>query len=161
MTSPVLVRLTAAFESSRAMPKSRMTGCPAGPFDTMLIWTDQLGAPPVENVVVVDGQARSIEFFDGSVTLVAQVDPPYVRGDCNDDTILNIGDAVFILNALFQGGLPIPCVDPCDANSDGRVDQSDAIYILNYRFLGGPPPASPFPDCGDLGENCESYQSCG
>lgn len=64
-------------------------------------------------------------------------------GDANGDGLVNLSDAIYILNYLFKGG---PAPDPMeagDANGSGNVDLSDAIYILNYLFKGGDPPHCP------------------
>ena len=115
---------------------------------TALAWTDTLGSPPVANVVVVGGASIAAGFADGAITYQEVVAFPYIRADCNDDSIVNIADGIWILNELFQGGPASPCSAACDANDDSLVDAADATYIFNYRFLGGAPPSAPFPDCG-------------
>ena len=67
----------------------------------------------------------------------------YIRGDANADGLINIADAVYLLNYLFTGG---PAPEPLaagDANCDGKVDIADVVYLVNYLFLGGPPPGCP------------------
>lgn len=74
-------------------------------------------------------------------------------GDVNQDSSLDIGDAVSILGYLFGGAaLPPPCVgggidtganlELTDINGDGKLDLGDAIYGLSYIFASGPPPAA-------------------
>jgi hypothetical protein len=70
------------------------------------------------------------------------------RGDCNQDTALNIADAVLVLSFLFSSGAPPSCRDACDGNDDGALDIADPIYLLAWLFAGGPAPAAPHPDCG-------------
>ncbi len=69
-----------------------------------------------------------------------------VCGDANGDGSVDIGDAVFVLNYLYKGGLP-PACDPItdcgDVNLDQTVDLGDAIYLLNYLYKNGPPPGNP------------------
>lgn len=71
-------------------------------------------------------------------------------GDCNQDAILDISDAVCMLNVLFKdASLQLPCGDgtPADPSNialldwqpDGNVDLSDAISLLQYLFLGTSP----------------------
>ncbi len=73
----------------------------------------------------------------------------FIRGDCNSDLSTGVGDAIFMLNALFVPGGPVPpCGDACDAQDDGLFDLSDAVYLLTFLFQGGPPPPPPFPGCG-------------
>ncbi len=84
--------------------------------------------------------------FDPTRTLVTeveyaiQVSPWDYRGDVaptGGDGILDVGDAVYILNYLFKGGPPPDPFIEGDTNCDGLVDLSDAILILNYLFKGG------------------------
>ena len=93
------------------------------------------------------------------------------RGDVNNDSLLDISDAVGILDYLFSGGLRITCLEAADFNNDWLVDITDPVAALNYLFVGGDPPAAPGPvesSCGpdpdagrpngDLG--CEEYLGC-
>jgi hypothetical protein len=62
-------------------------------------------------------------------------------GDVNGDGVVNVGDALYILNYLFKGGpAPIPSLCVGDVNNDDMVNVGDALYILNWLFKGGPPP---------------------
>lgn len=96
------------------------------------------------------------------------IGPPVVmfsRGDCNSDSGIDIGDAVFLLGNLFTAPEPIQCVDACDANDDGSLDISDVIRMLSFLFDS---PSTPFPPPLDCGEDptvadpldCEMYSSC-
>ena len=67
------------------------------------------------------------------------------RGDANGDTVVNIGDTIFLLDALFSGGAGWNCADAADANDDGRIDLADPIRILAFLFSGGLPPEAPGP----------------
>ncbi|MBD3218451.1 MAG: S8 family serine peptidase [candidate division Zixibacteria bacterium] len=63
------------------------------------------------------------------------------RGEVNNDYIVNISDAVVIINYVFIGGPPpIPYLHLGDTNCDGAVNVSDAVWILNYVEASGPPP---------------------
>jgi hypothetical protein len=93
------------------------------------------------------------------------IDASFVRGDIRGNGEILIGDAIFLLNYLYRGGVGAPpCLDAADVNDDGRLSGSDAVYLLRSLFLGGPPPPAPFRDCGpDLttdGLSCESYDAC-
>jgi hypothetical protein len=72
----------------------------------------------------------------------------FVRGDSNDDTRVNISDAVTVLLFLFGGGDPLPCADAGDADDDGRLMLTDALVVLDFLFRAGPPLPAPFPDAG-------------
>ena len=63
-------------------------------------------------------------------------------GDTNKDGVVDIGDAIFVLNYLFKGGpRPFPS-QVGDVNGDDTVDVGDVIYLLNYLFRGGSAPHS-------------------
>ncbi|MEZ5359802.1 MAG: LamG-like jellyroll fold domain-containing protein [Candidatus Zixiibacteriota bacterium] len=64
----------------------------------------------------------------------------YVAGDANGDGTFNIGDAVYMVNYIFNGG-PAPVnLDAGDANGDCSLNIGDPVYMINYIFKGGPPP---------------------
>ncbi|HVR74449.1 MAG TPA: hypothetical protein VMT52_08965 [Planctomycetota bacterium] len=69
----------------------------------------------------------------------------FLRGDANNDTSVNIADAIFTLGYLFLGSDTPPCLDAADTNDDGSTDIADPIYTLSALFSGGPPPAAPYP----------------
>ncbi|OUU23872.1 MAG: hypothetical protein CBC13_04620, partial [Planctomycetia bacterium TMED53] len=130
---------------------------------TSLNWSNALGAPPVINIMVVNGQANPANLINGSVDLVAAIGG-FVRGDVNDDGGINIADAVSLLAGLFTGGL-LPCADAADANDDGSTNIADAVYVLANLFSGGPGmPAPTGPACGPDPTtdalDCASYNSC-
>lgn len=75
-------------------------------------------------------------------------DAIFKRGDCNDDTDVDLSDAVCILNWLFTDRATPGCVAATNADGDDAADITDATYLLNYLFAGGPSPVAPFPDCG-------------
>lgn len=72
----------------------------------------------------------------------------FIRGDVNSDRIVDISDAVFILEWLFLGREGPKCKDRADANDDGIVDISDPVYILLHLFGGQNPPPIPYPNEG-------------
>ena len=96
-----------------------------------------------------------VEAFDRQGSLVIEEKPstprPFIRGDSNDDALLDLSDAVVTLGYLFlgqwSGAKPI-CLDAADANDDGGVDISDPIGLLQHLFVGGKAPPAPFPDAG-------------
>ena len=62
------------------------------------------------------------------------------RGDANSNGKIDISDAVYLLNFLFQGGSAPKCLEQADVNNDGKIDLSDAVSILGYLFLEKEPP---------------------
>jgi hypothetical protein len=70
-------------------------------------------------------------------------------GDCTQDGIIDIADAICLLGALFLGTPErLPCGDGTrrhaanllllDWQGDGQLDISDGVAELSYLFLGGP-----------------------
>ena len=64
-------------------------------------------------------------------------------GDANNDTKVNVGDAVFVINYVFKAGAAPTCKDQGDANADGKVNVGDAVYLINYVFKAGAAPKCP------------------
>ena len=75
-------------------------------------------------------------------------DASLIRGDANDDGLVNLSDAVFVLGNLFQETAAPYCLDAADVNDSGVVDISDPILILNVLYQGTGSIRSPFPEKG-------------
>ncbi len=74
---------------------------------------------------------------------VLLAEPQYVCGDANSDGAINVGDAVFILQFIFQyGPMSVPR-QAGDTNADNNVNVGDAVWSICYIFKGGPPPCCP------------------
>jgi hypothetical protein len=75
----------------------------------------------------------------------------FICGDASGDEIVNVSDAVYIINYIFAGGDPPDPLESADVNCDGEVNVSDAVYIINFIFSGGFDPCDPDgngqPDC--------------
>jgi hypothetical protein len=90
------------------------------------------------------GDLWRINCFDGVSIEELDSPPRFLRGDCQNDGVMDLTDAVFLLAYLFQGGQAVPCESACDSNDDGTMDISDAVGILGFLFLGEgdlPPPS--------------------
>lgn len=75
--------------------------------------------------------------------------PSFLRGDCNQDGILDLADVIRAISYLFSGDpVFIGCEDACDTNNDGVLDISDVIFPIDYLFQNGAPPTEPFAACG-------------
>jgi hypothetical protein len=72
----------------------------------------------------------------------------FIRGEVNDDNMVNLTDGITILDHLFRGGVAPSCPDAEDANDDGRLDLTDPVFLLQHLFQGGTAPPPPFPDPG-------------
>jgi hypothetical protein len=65
-----------------------------------------------------------------------------VPGDANNDSLVNVGDVVFLVNYLYKAG-PEPCVtEAADANADSKVDVGDIVYLINFLYRDGTPPSA-------------------
>ncbi len=120
---------------------------------TTLAFTDSL--QPVENgpavpVLLSTGQSGIVPALleDGQVTFEDPVstDPTFSRADTNLDDLLNIADAITLLEGLFSGGV-INCEKATDTNDDGLANVADAVYLLEFLFVMGPEPPAPFMTC--------------
>lgn len=95
----------------------------------------------------------AVEALDEGITLVIGErgqEISFVRGDANEDSRVDMSDAIGILDYLFRDPPSLTtCLDAIDANDDGTTDISDPIYLLVYLFAGGLPPPRPYPQLGD------------
>lgn len=92
-----------------------------------------------------------LEFADGYIENGGVFVPTreFIRGDANDDGVVDMSDPVSVLNLMFLG-TPVPCEVALDANDDNTLDLSDPVYLLGYLLLAGAPePPLPFGACGD------------
>ena len=121
------------------------TNPPAG---DLLYFADNLGLPPVQNLVSSSGgQAYTPSFVNASQIIFDN--PSFTRGDCNNDGGVDIGDAISSLGILFNSQGSATCDDACDANDDGSHDIADPVRILSFLFSGsGALPEPTHPNCG-------------
>jgi hypothetical protein len=71
------------------------------------------------------------------------------RGDADSNGLVEITDAVLVLNYMFLGGKAPDCLDAADTDDSGVLDITDPVSSLQYQFLGGVAPPSPGPTvCG-------------
>jgi hypothetical protein len=109
------------------------------------------GARPFAPGSGAKGGSLLVAFSDFStVNDIAEITPElhFVRGRVNRDDVVDLSDAVALLNFLFRDGAPPEPLEAADINGDGERDISDAIYLLNHLFLGGPAPPAPYPEPG-------------
>ncbi len=67
-------------------------------------------------------------------------------GDCTHDSLMDVGDVVYLINYLFREG---PAPDPicrADVNCSGETEIGDVILLINYLYKGGTAPC--FGCCG-------------
>ena len=59
-----------------------------------------------------------------------------LRGDANMDGAVDISDAIYTLNYLYQEEVTPRCLDAADTNDDEAVDLSDPIKTIFHLFQG-------------------------
>ncbi len=64
-------------------------------------------------------------------------------GDANGDEQVNVGDAVYLINFVFNGGPAPNPIESGDENCDGQTNVADAVYLINYIFRDGLGPCCP------------------
>lgn len=107
---------------------------------------DGIGSPsPTENLLVDPAGVAVPPLLEGGLITVS--DTAFIRGDGNGDQELNVADAVFCLNYLFNSGTA-DCLDAIDTNDDGSTNIADAVALLNFLFSGGNAPPPPYPNPG-------------
>jgi hypothetical protein len=116
-----------------------------GPGFTVAYATDSDGIPPIGLIPPGTNEIILVRF--GPPTVFSRQLP----GDCNQDRVLDISDAVCVFRTLFTGDpTGFPCGDGTgghpankgllDWDQDGAaVNISDGIALLEYYFRGGPP----------------------
>lgn len=100
-----------------------------------------------------------------SNTIYAQQIFEFIRGDANDDSFVNLTDAILIADYAETGqSATINCLDAADVNDDGVVDITDYQSLIGFLFGGSAPPLYPFPNCDTDPTpdpiDCAAYFSC-
>jgi len=129
---------------------------------TTLQLTNGLGSPPLFNVITVAGSSVLPTRVDGTIEFVNQ--PLFKRGDANGEGVVNIADAIFMIQYIFNDGPSPQCMEAANANGDSFTDISDAIFLIQFQFLDGNQPPAPYPACGvdTVGPSgsCNTYNPC-
>lgn len=129
---------------------------------TPLDFTDALGSPPVQTVMVLQLQEVVPTTTGGSILVT---EPLFLRGDLDQSGNLSLIDGVLLLYRVSGLEPPGTCKDSDDINDDGFLTIGDAVYLFQYLFINGAPIPSPTGVCGpdpDPEDNldCESYSAC-
>jgi FG-GAP-like repeat/Bacterial Ig-like domain/Dockerin type I domain/Beta-propeller repeat len=99
----------------------------------------------------VDTDANIICGLSDSLSPFVMAVLTYICGDANSDEVINVSDAVWIINYVFVGGDPPDPIESGDCNCDDTCNVSDAVWIINYVFVGGNDPCDSdgddIPDC--------------
>lgn len=66
--------------------------------------------------------------------------PQVKHGDSNGDDVIDVSDAVFMIEYIFASGAePYPMLSG-DADCNGTLDIADVVFLINYIFSGGSAP---------------------
>ncbi|MCK4427652.1 MAG: hypothetical protein KAW16_04115, partial [candidate division Zixibacteria bacterium] len=96
---------------------------------------------PYEVIFAVDDGRDSTDTGVVEINVLAYHIPPSgTEGDANGDSVVDVGDVIFLLNYLFMNGPPPNPPVAGDANGDCFIGVSDVIWLINYLYLEGPPP---------------------
>lgn len=133
-------------------------------------------APGGKGEVKFESSEASLQEYGSVLTLTYRlpgvatcVRTLFHRGDPDATGVVDITDAIFVLQYLFVGGAVPPCLEAADIQDDGAVDIADAVAILLHLFAGNAPPAPPGPPptaCGvdpptsPVNLGCGAYPGC-
>ncbi len=85
------------------------------------------------------GATYGTRFLTGTVIVASNL-----RGDANNDGVVNIFDVTFLISYLYRDGPPPISLCAGDANNDGIINIFDVTYLISYLYRDGPAPE---PDC--------------
>jgi hypothetical protein len=86
-------------------------------------------------VEVTDGEQISYCTFGVDVA-----DEACCPGDANYSGTCNVGDVVYLIAYIFQGGPKPNVMNWADANADCEVNVADAVFLITYIFNDGSAP---------------------
>ncbi|MFH2054926.1 MAG: C25 family cysteine peptidase [bacterium] len=69
-------------------------------------------------------------------------DDTYMCGDADKNAIVNVADAVCILQYIFGDGSAVSPMPGGDCDCNGFCNIVDAVYIISHIFGGGPAPCA-------------------
>ncbi len=107
--------------------------------DVMHLLVDDISGNDLPNIAAVTFGSEGIVY---AFRTLAE-GPTYICGDANGDEDINVGDAVYLINHIFNAGAAPDPIEAGDANGDGNLNIGDAVYLINHIFNGGPPPMCP------------------
>lgn len=120
-----------------------------GPVVKFYFTIQQYGSSGLETPISLAGwEIFAPEFVSGTFAYTPRLENGSVRilgicGDANSDLLVNVGDAIFLINYAFKGG---PAPNPTckgDTNHDDKVNVGDVVFLINYIFRGTTPPIEP------------------
>ncbi len=83
-----------------------------------------------------------LEWSEYSRTFAVNI-VPYICGDINEDTAVDIFDIVFLIAYLYLDGPSPANLFAADVNKDGDINIFDVTGLIGYLYLGGAEPNCP------------------
>ncbi|MFH0818232.1 MAG: dockerin type I repeat-containing protein [Candidatus Micrarchaeota archaeon] len=71
------------------------------------------------------------------------IDCNFLCGDADGDRVVDVSDAVFLVQYVFGGGSAPNPLSAGDADNNDQIDVSDIVYLVQYIFGSGSPPCNP------------------
>lgn len=127
-------------------PAPAVNVCDGGFFDWII---DEIPLESGDNEIEIMGFDGQGELVDSDSITVKLFDTQlFLRGDANEDDVIDIIDVMLIAFYTFEG-FPFPrCEDAADVDDNGFNELTDAIVLLRSLYVNGPPPAPPYPRVG-------------
>lgn len=101
-------------------------------------------ADQVGNYTYYIQTGKSLELGHGRINcyqalILASGGYTYVYGDANGDSVVNLGDLVFLISYLYKSGSAPDPLSSGDPNGDCVIEMGDVVYLINYLYHLGPP----------------------
>ena len=96
--------------------------------------------------ILGDGYSTRLPEFKGNIldytprTVAGLVTLCLDRGDMDGSAGITIADLVYMVDFMFNSGLPPFPIDLGDVDCSGTVDIADLVYLVDWMFGGGPAP---------------------
>lgn len=102
-----------------------------------------VGEPEIRNTFVIANQSVPPRTQGGRLSFIFE--EAFLRGDVNDDGMVDMSDSVAMLIWVVLSGDPPACQKTGDVDDSGIVNMNDILHLLFYLFRGGEIVAPPFP----------------
>ncbi len=103
-----------------------------------------VGQPEIRNTFVVSNLSFPPRTQSGRLSFIHE--DAFLRGDVNDDGMVDMSDSVAMLIWVVLSGEPPACQKTGDVDDSGLVNMNDILHLLFYLFRGGEIVAPPFPN---------------
>ncbi len=88
-------------------------------------------------------QSSIRDVFGNLVEDITLAPAAFINGDVDFNGIVNVSDAVYLINYIFAGGpYPVPWAAAVAIDASPNVSISDVVFLINYIFAGGPAPGA-------------------